>query len=85
MKLSKLIEVIESEETFCNYNYILELQKRKKQIKAFFNVDEIKVLSEYVSNAVSIFLIDVDFDRTIDNYISNFEQSDYDIIKIDVI
>ena len=73
MKLKKLINRIDREGYIKEVN---EIEKRKKQLKSWYNTDELYILNEYISNTCSLYYVFEMFgeiqDFRIENDIENF-------------
>ena len=60
MKLGKLIGTLESQ--FCiSSEAFTELKKRKKEVKAYFTVDDINIVAETISNNTICYYCDFSF------------------------
>jgi len=68
MKLNNLIGVIETQ-TFINSKEFIELKKRSIQVKRYFQVENINIVVELISNTMTAYYLDTE------------ELSHYDLIQ----
>lgn len=61
MKLKELIELIDNKQALEPEQFI-ELEKRIKQVKAFYNENNFEVVIELVSNIIQLFYVCINID-----------------------